>query len=532
MILTFVGDTQIKDDRNSLDQALAGTTNSEAAQRKQSKRDQFLQNFKTPIAAVEDELDHDTIPDAAYAGDDRDDLDDLDDLGCSFGRMSLGERVGGLFRPRIGDELRQSLHSHPVRATDAAELPRSQAKVGPSSSSPELTFVPSMAIIFGAGASNDEWIALLPSRTHAPCIDQVSHNVTTLWELIDGREQIPASLGTIVFSVMLASVISMSAENILTQFHNSKQEIGNRLQLGTELALSKRNLLRSNKMEVLQVFVTYLLLMCLEISRAHSALVGLAIRLDECMGYNHDPTEYGFSPVERQVRRLIWYQICYLDLNTSEAQGPRPFIQSTGYSCKLPLDNNLHNSSSSPISGPVTRWNDLVFSAIRFECQEMHRSCLVLAKRVDLKKLSLTEALSRVERFNIEMHRKYETAQNEDLQPLQHAARVVRKLSIGLLYLTHLHWYMNSVNYSIPDRLRQIVLTKGTEALETAVELDTAPDLHQWAWYSLAYQRYHTALWYYLKTSLSHFATLQIESGNFLTLYSPAHCLVWKTCLP
>lgn len=110
--------TQMKDARDSLDQVLVGATDKEAAQKRQSKRAQLLQNYKTPIAAVEDELDDDNrnsdgddfleptplaIPDAAYEGDE---IDDLDDLGFSFGRMRLGERVGGLFRPRIGDEVR------------------------------------------------------------------------------------------------------------------------------------------------------------------------------------------------------------------------------------------------------------------------------------------------------------------------------------------------------------------------------------------------------------------------------------------
>lgn len=39
------------------------------------------------------------------------------------------------------------------------------------------------------------------------------------------------------------------------------------------------------------------LTMCLdEVSRAHSALVGMAIRLAECMGLHRDPAEYGSFP--------------------------------------------------------------------------------------------------------------------------------------------------------------------------------------------------------------------------------------------
>jgi len=42
------------------------------------------------------------IPDAAYS----DDTDnDVEDLGIQIGRMRLGERIGGLYRPRIADEV-------------------------------------------------------------------------------------------------------------------------------------------------------------------------------------------------------------------------------------------------------------------------------------------------------------------------------------------------------------------------------------------------------------------------------------------
>jgi hypothetical protein len=63
-----------------------------------------------------------------------------------------------------------------------------------------------------------------------------------------------------------------------------------------------------------------------------------------------------------------------------------------------------------------------------------------------------------------------------------------------LFYINILNRYMTGVTYQIPDRLRQIVLTKGTDALEAAVELESATDLRKWAWYSSSWQDYHTAL--------------------------------------
>ena len=44
------------------------------------------------------------------------------------------------------------------------------------------------------------------------------------------------------------------------------------------------------------------------------------------------------------------------------------------------------------------------------------------------------------------------------------------------------------------DRLRQIILTSGTELLEYAMEIETSPVLEPWAWYASAYQQHHTAL--------------------------------------
>lgn len=233
--------------------------------------------------------------------------------------------------------------------------------------------------------------------------------------------------------------------------------------------------------------------MCVdEISRAHTVLTSMAIRIAECMGIHRDPTEYGFSPIECHVRRLVWYQICYLDLKTSEVQGPRPYISYDGYTTQLPIDVTSSKSPQSPNSSPT--WNDLIFSSIRFECQEMQRECLVLRNRVDQKKLSLTKAISRIEEFRLSMDAKYGPYLNTATPgPIQRMAHLVMKLFTSFLYLIILHRHLNSVTYRIPDRLRQIVLTKGTDALEAAVELESAEDIQQWAWYFGAYHQYHTA---------------------------------------
>lgn len=111
---------EVKDAKDSLEQVLVGTTAEDTLQTERSRRDPLQKLSGAPIATLEGgfgggggESDEDgfleptplAIPDAAYAADG---ADELDDLGVALGRMRLGERIGGLYRPRIGDEVRKN----------------------------------------------------------------------------------------------------------------------------------------------------------------------------------------------------------------------------------------------------------------------------------------------------------------------------------------------------------------------------------------------------------------------------------------
>lgn len=109
--------TEMKEARDSLEKkVLMGNIGNQA-----SRQTQLQTLSGAPIASLEgdvgghgDESDVEgyleptplAIPDAAYA---EADSEDLNDLGVALGRIRLGERVGGLFRPRVGDEVRPRL---------------------------------------------------------------------------------------------------------------------------------------------------------------------------------------------------------------------------------------------------------------------------------------------------------------------------------------------------------------------------------------------------------------------------------------
>jgi len=155
----------------------------------------------------------------------------------------------------------------------------------------------------------------------------------------------------------------------------------------------------------------YLIPLCrAAVSRAHSVLVGAAIRMAECMGLHRDgDSTYGMNPLETHIRRLIWHHLCFLDIRTCEAQGPRPTIRRDDFDTRLPLnvdDVDLHASGKPPKG--ADRWTDVTFSLIRFEINEMMRTIWIDRPRIERRRLSLTAVLSKIETFKTNMAAKYD----------------------------------------------------------------------------------------------------------------------------
>jgi hypothetical protein len=229
-------------------------------------------------------------------------------------------------------------------------------------------------------------------------------------------------------------------------------------------------------------------------SRAHSVLVGAAIRMAECMGLHRDGETYGLNPLETHVRRLVWYQLCFLDVRTCEAQGPRPSIRKDDFDTKLPInvdDIDLHASGKPPCG--VDRWTDATFTTMRFEINEIMRFIWTERPRIESRKSTLTYVLGKIETFRRHIAAKYDHLIDERI-PLQKCAKMVKDLLLARLTVMVLHPYHNSVQNMMPLRLRQMMLAAGTNLLENAMWIDTLPEVRPWAWYAGAYNQYHSAL--------------------------------------
>ncbi|KAI9053356.1 hypothetical protein LZ554_002315 [Drepanopeziza brunnea f. sp. 'monogermtubi'] len=406
------------------------------------------------LPAKDDEKDLEVTPlavvDAAYEVDGED--DDLLDLGIQMGKMRITERIGGFFRLKISEELEFTMSETFM----TGDKNRDEEKV---LSRPEVTspppatewlkpgpayILPTSSFFFGGTGSQASLVDFLPSRLAADklirqyfaCVHpicQILHRPTfekeweAFWDEVTLGIEPPSSVQTIVFAAMFSGVVSMDDSEIMRGFGVSKASLIENFKLGTETALARANFLRTTKIETLQAFVMYLIPLCrAEMSRAHSALLGAAIRMAECMGLHRDGQTYGMNPLETHVRRLVWHQLCFLDIRTCEAQGPRPTIRRDEFDTKLPLnvnDTDLQCTGNAPVG--ADQWTDVTFSLIRFEINEMIRTIWIDRPRIERRKISLTAVLSKIETFRSNMAARYDHLIDESI-PLQKCAKIVK----------------------------------------------------------------------------------------------------------
>lgn len=230
-----------------------------------------------------------------------------------------------------------------------------------------------------------------------------------------------------------------------------------------------------------------------EVSRTHSVLVGAAVRLAECAGLHCDGTVYGMNPLETHIRRLIWHQLCWLDIRTCEAQGPKPGIRKDDFDTLLPTnvdDVDMRSDEGHPVDRD--RWTDTTFVRMRFLINEFMRFIWIERPKLQRGEATLTYILTEIEKFRTLMNAKYDRL-FDDRIPIQKHAKLVKCVLLSRLHVMVLAPYHTGAAKAMPPKLRQVLIGQAVCLLECAIEIETLPELHPWAFWAGAYQQSHAA---------------------------------------
>jgi hypothetical protein len=224
------------------------------------------------------------------------------------------------------------------------------------------------------------------------------------------------------------------------------------------------------------------------------------------MGLHRDPTAYTTSPVEIQIRRLVWYQICFLDLRTSEATGPRPQIRLDDYDTQLPLniddvdlDRAQHGDIHVRVNKDRTHFTDMTITRMRFDCYQMQRFLASERLKLDRKRpdgkseVTITTLLRRLQAFTAAMEKKYLPMLNKS-EPSHILATKIYGILSNKMYISLLQKYLTNSRKKMPERLRQVTLSTATMVLEHGMEIEQEPALNRWSWYVGALHQHHCAV--------------------------------------
>ncbi|KAI1118803.1 hypothetical protein F5Y14DRAFT_446616 [Nemania sp. NC0429] len=477
-----------------------------------------------------DERDLEATPlvalDLTYEDDADSGADDIIDLGIQIGKMRITERIGGLSRPRIAEEILAGITQHATghipQVLASHILGCEEFPDGVSDGSlPDFLkptgehIAPTSGFFFGQVSEPPNILQFLPFRAAAdrlmaqyfravhpiaPCSHRpsIEGSYVTFWEEIAGGFEPRPSTQAVIFATMFSGIVSMEEDVVFHELGGySKANWVASLKMGTETALSKANFLRTTRVETIQALIIYMIPICrAEVSRSHSVLVGTAVRMAECMGLHRDGETYGLTPLETHVRRLIWHQLCFLDIRTCEAQAPKPVIRREDYDTKLPVNCNeedLAATPGAPPPEPSDAWTTNTLSLIRFEINEMMRAVWVDRRRLEARRITLTAVLTKIENFRRRMTEKYDHLLDISV-PIQRYARCVINMLTCRLHIMVLHPYYANASNPMPPRLSHLLITSGIMVIELAIQLETNPMFHDWAWYLGAYFQYQIAI--------------------------------------
>ncbi|KAH7132193.1 fungal-specific transcription factor domain-containing protein [Dendryphion nanum] len=145
-----------------------------------------------------------------------------------------------------------------------------------------------------------------------------------------------ALLYTVYYAAIVAIIDSPNppelGQDISVFNHSFKREVMNRV-----LSLDKRVKLPES-LQILQAMVLWLSVEPGSFNLQYQwNQLGVAIRMAQGLGIHRDGSSLDLLPIEIEIRRRVWAQICVLDVQYAEQLGREPSIATDSYDTMLPL---------------------------------------------------------------------------------------------------------------------------------------------------------------------------------------------------
>lgn len=312
-------------------------------------------------------------------------------------------------------------------------------------------------------------------------------------------DRINKTTEVLMFTVYFAVITSMTDANCRDVFGIEKQGTLEKYRTAVEQAMARVGFLSTQELVVLQSFTLFLTCVRrLDDSRYVWTLTGLLIRLGQALGLHRDGQQFKLSPFETEMRRRLWWQICALDVRTSEDHGSDPSIVEHSFDTRFPL--NLEDDDLDPDmeKTPIEREGrtEMTFDLIRYSVSTTVRRLSYAPPGngpCSVKNASLT--LEDKERLIEDLHQYLESKYLkycDTKRPLDWVSATVSRLILAKMWLiVHHPALRDNGGAGLPQETKDRLFLTSVEVIEFSHLLETERLTQKWGWLFRTYVQWH-----------------------------------------
>lgn len=233
-------------------------------------------------------------------------------------------------------------------------------------------------------------------------------------------------------------------------------------------------------------------------------MTGLAIRMAQSLGFHREASKMKhLSPYEIEIRRRVWWALCFLDVRTSEDQGTELTISHGSFDTKLPMNINDTDIEPNSTESPKERQGltDMSHALYCFEvaalAQKMMRPSLDNPQDMDsmLDDLYVTFQQRCLKRHGV-------TTEQPDAR-YWIGITVSRLIVAKTRLILHFPALLASPDKQLdmPTKVRDRLFVSAIEIAELIHALNVQQDIGGWKWICHSYTHWHAIIFLLLETT-------------------------------
>ncbi|KAI0862332.1 hypothetical protein F4860DRAFT_502728 [Xylaria cubensis] len=299
----------------------------------------------------------------------------------------------------------------------------------------------------------------------------------------------------LMFAISLAAVTSLQEEEARENFGEDKKTLLAKLRLGTEQALSLAGVLNTTDISTVQAFIIYLGIVNQDDGqRASWTLAGLLTRIAFGMGLHRDGSQFpNVSPFGAEIRRRVWYHLCFLDARVGDCQVFNVGITENLFDTKPP--SNLNDADITPdmtaLPESKNGYTDLTLCILRCKIWHFARG---FRSSIAIEPFANKPTLIHQLKSLVEIRRSMAKELEKYLKPAENQFHLLIRTAISIELTRFDHIIHMANNFKSPDGgdEPQKPFALAIASLEHIFRLAEQSATAQWNWYLFGLIQWHT----------------------------------------